>query len=300
MIDMKKIGAFLAERRKALGLTQRQLAERLGMSDKSVSKWERGVCLPDVSVYTELCGILGISLNEFLAGEAISREQLAVRAEENLLEVSADGSRRQKRLRRIIAALSVLVVAAGIVLGVFLCRAARPQNWIAPLPPESDVMRTAQALSAGYGAYLYRYRTDDPFTTIAIDLSEYHFGELVSQRQVAWLSWEGMDSPAGGMIAILPDFTSPAAKLVLSSGGTWVSKDLSLGGITPGDTQNAFCFGALELEETAIRYDEEQPLLALICCNGRNLWADDLSLLARGEAQAKNDTVYYFSIRFGK
>lgn len=76
MIDTMKIGGFLAERRKALGLTQRQLAERLGMSDKSVSKWERGVCLPDVSVYAELCGILGISINEFLAGEAIQPENI--------------------------------------------------------------------------------------------------------------------------------------------------------------------------------------------------------------------------------
>ncbi len=57
-------------------MTQKQLAEKLGMSDKSVSKWERGVCLPDVSVYSELCQILGISINEFLAGEDIVRENI--------------------------------------------------------------------------------------------------------------------------------------------------------------------------------------------------------------------------------
>ena len=61
---------------KDLGMTQKQLAEKLGMSDKSVSKWERGVCLPDVSVYSELCQILGISINEFLAGEDIVRENI--------------------------------------------------------------------------------------------------------------------------------------------------------------------------------------------------------------------------------
>ena len=57
-MDLIKIGKYIAEKRKALGLTQKQLAEQLGMSDKSVSKWERGICLPDVSVYMELCGIL--------------------------------------------------------------------------------------------------------------------------------------------------------------------------------------------------------------------------------------------------
>ena len=70
-MDFVKIGKYIASKRKSLGMTQKQLAEKLGMSDKSVSKWERGVCLPDVSVYKELCSILGISLNEFLAGEDI-------------------------------------------------------------------------------------------------------------------------------------------------------------------------------------------------------------------------------------
>ena len=72
-MDLIKIGKYIAGKRKGLGLTQKQLAEKLGMSDKSISKWERGVCLPDVSVYMELCAILGISINEFLAGEDIDK-----------------------------------------------------------------------------------------------------------------------------------------------------------------------------------------------------------------------------------
>ena len=75
-MDLIKIGKYIAGKRKSLGMTQKQLAEKLGMSDKSVSKWERGVCLPDVSVYKELCSILGISLNEFLAGEDIAQENM--------------------------------------------------------------------------------------------------------------------------------------------------------------------------------------------------------------------------------
>ena len=71
-MDLIKIGKYIAEKRKALGLTQKQLAEKLNMSDKSVSKWERGICLPDVSIYMELCSILRISINEFLAGEVPS------------------------------------------------------------------------------------------------------------------------------------------------------------------------------------------------------------------------------------
>ena len=75
-MDLQKIGTYIAGKRKSLGLTQRELAEKLGMSDKSVSKWERGICLPDVSVYRQLCGILGISLNEFFAGEDLDEQSL--------------------------------------------------------------------------------------------------------------------------------------------------------------------------------------------------------------------------------
>ena len=75
-MDLIKIGKYIAFKRKEQGLTQKQLAEKLNMSDKSVSKWERGICLPDVTVYLELCKILGISINEFLAGEDILKKQL--------------------------------------------------------------------------------------------------------------------------------------------------------------------------------------------------------------------------------
>ena len=61
-MDLVKIGKYIAGKRKDLGMTQKQLAEKLGVSDKSVSKWERGVCLPDVSLYTELCAALGLTM----------------------------------------------------------------------------------------------------------------------------------------------------------------------------------------------------------------------------------------------
>ena len=77
-MDIAKIGRYIAEKRKRARLTQRQLADKLGKSDKSVSKWERGICLPDVSVYMELCEILEISVNEFLAGEDISEESVSL------------------------------------------------------------------------------------------------------------------------------------------------------------------------------------------------------------------------------
>ena len=121
-MDLVKIGRYLAAKRKALGLTQRELAERLGMSDKSVSKWERGVCLPDVSLYEEYCAVLGISLHEFLAGEDLTKENLVKQAEENLIQVAADSKTRQKRLKAVILALALTVFLVTFLGALLLFR----------------------------------------------------------------------------------------------------------------------------------------------------------------------------------
>ena len=68
-MNQKKIGQFIAKRRKEFGLTQLALAEKLGVSDRSVSNWENGICLPDASLYTPLCEVLEISVSELFAGE---------------------------------------------------------------------------------------------------------------------------------------------------------------------------------------------------------------------------------------
>ena len=68
------IGRFIAECRKKSNLTQMQLAEKLGITDKAISKWERGLAMPDTSIMLELCDILRISVNELLSGEKINTE----------------------------------------------------------------------------------------------------------------------------------------------------------------------------------------------------------------------------------
>ena len=73
-MDQLKIGKFIAECRKQKNLTQMQLAEKLGITDKAISKWERSIAMPDTSIMLELCDILGISVNELLSGEKISME----------------------------------------------------------------------------------------------------------------------------------------------------------------------------------------------------------------------------------
>ena len=109
-MDQRKIGSYIAEKRRELDMTQMQLAEKLGMSNKSVSKWERGVCLPDVSVYEELCSALNITLNEFLAGEDLAPEKIIEQSEKNIMGVSHEGKVKGNRLKTIIVILIALLI----------------------------------------------------------------------------------------------------------------------------------------------------------------------------------------------
>ena len=120
-MDLIKIGKYIAGKRKSLGMTQKQLAEKLGMSDKSVSKWERGICLPDVSVYLELCEILGISLNEFLAGEDIEIDNIEKKSEDTLIQITKDNGRKQRYLKRIIIVLLIVVGISMVTFGSIVC-----------------------------------------------------------------------------------------------------------------------------------------------------------------------------------
>ena len=86
-MNQKKIGSFIAKCRKDKKLTQMELAEILGVSDRSVSNWENGICLPDASLYRTLCDILGISINEMFVGEFICDDQYKMVVDNNLLQV---------------------------------------------------------------------------------------------------------------------------------------------------------------------------------------------------------------------
>ena len=82
-----KIGDFISERRKAKGWTQSQLAEKLEITDKAVSKWETGRSMPDLSLFMPLCTLLDVTLNELFAGECIAEEKLKEKADEVLMDV---------------------------------------------------------------------------------------------------------------------------------------------------------------------------------------------------------------------
>lgn len=116
-MDTKKIGAFIASCRKAKRYTQQQLAEKLGVTNKTVSRWETGKYMPDLSLLKPLCEELDITLNELLSGEKIDAEHAANSSEENISNTIEYALRRITGERRVISALLII---AGIL---FCCSA---------------------------------------------------------------------------------------------------------------------------------------------------------------------------------
>ena len=122
-MDQLKIGKFIADCRKQKNLTQMQLSEKLGITDKAISKWERGIAMPDSSIMLELCDILGISVNELLSGEKISMENNNQKNEQLLLDMAKELERKNKTIWTSMLAImivSITALFAGLFIAAFL------------------------------------------------------------------------------------------------------------------------------------------------------------------------------------
>lgn len=109
-MDQEKIGSFLAENRKAKGFTQIEFAEKLGVSNKSVSRWETGKNMPDVSLFLPICDALDISVNELLIGERITTQENK-KADEILVDTIQASNKKLKSAQILIYIFAVLVNA---------------------------------------------------------------------------------------------------------------------------------------------------------------------------------------------
>ena len=121
------IGKFIAERRKHKNLTQAQLAEKLGITDKAISKWERGIAMPDASIMLELCNILGISVNELLSGEKINMENNNQQNEQLLLDMAKELERKNKTIWSSMWAIMIVSIV-GLLAGLFVSAYLIPEG----------------------------------------------------------------------------------------------------------------------------------------------------------------------------
>lgn len=121
-MDQVKSGEFIAQKRKELGITQRQLAEQLGVSDKTISKWECGKSMPDYSIMQSICQILQVSVNELLAGETLMEADYKNRAEETIINLMEQKDRQEEKssrsfIRAILGLAALVLIIGYIMLG---------------------------------------------------------------------------------------------------------------------------------------------------------------------------------------
>ena len=122
-MDQIKIGKFISEKRKEVNLTQSELAEKLNISDRAISKWENGICLPDASNMQLLCDILKISINDLFSGEVVDMKDNEKKLEENLLEMAKLKEIADKRLLNfeiLLGFLGSIILVILIIISAFI------------------------------------------------------------------------------------------------------------------------------------------------------------------------------------
>ena len=127
-MDQIKIGKFVAAKRKEVGLTQVQLAEKLNVTDRAVSKWETGRSLPDASIMLELCNILNITVNDLLCGEVVTMDNYNKELENNLLEMVKEKEEADKRLLKLEIVLSIIAVLP-LIAAVIIASIVPMEEW---------------------------------------------------------------------------------------------------------------------------------------------------------------------------
>ena len=127
-MDQIKIGKFIAKCRKNVNLTQMQLAEKLGITDRAVSKWERGKAMPDSSIMRELCDVLKITVNDLLSGEEVSMENFNKEMEKQLLEMIQQKQEADKRLLKLEIVLGIIAILP-LIAAVIIASLVPMEEW---------------------------------------------------------------------------------------------------------------------------------------------------------------------------
>ena len=118
-MNQEKIGKFIANNRKKKNMTQSELAEILGVTDRSVSNWENGKCMPDLSLFKPLCKELDITINELMSGEKLSKEDYQSKLEENIIDLTLKAKNKTNR-KIILIILILFFLLLTFIIGVFV------------------------------------------------------------------------------------------------------------------------------------------------------------------------------------
>lgn len=291
-MNLQKIGAYIAQKRKESGMTQAELADKLGMSNKSVSKWERGICLPDVSLYMDLCNILGITINEFIAGEDLEEEIIIEKSEENIIQVTKDGNQKRKRLKSLVTVLSAsLLIMVLIILVLHMPK----QNYIEPLSQNSTEMMAAE-LVAGHGdVHLYRFSVDKSYKQVTVGMVTFKNGKKISTEE--FFTYPFDDAKGSGLIAITTSFNRHDAKISIYQGGSTSSVEFKL--LDDIKSKDDFARGISNgMDSYSVEKDKVKGLLSLVYGKDGEIQSISADALLSGAKVNTNDYMYCFTVRF--
>ena len=128
-MDQIKIGKFISSKRKEKNITQSELAEKLNITDRAISKWENGVCLPDASTMPDLCKILDITINDLFSGKVVDMKENENQLEENLLEMVRLKEQRDKELLVMEIFIGVMISMI-MVTCILIASLVSMQDWL--------------------------------------------------------------------------------------------------------------------------------------------------------------------------
>ena len=290
-MNLQKIGAYIAQKRKALGLTQTELAEKLGMSNKSVSKWERGVCLPDVSLYMELCNVLGITINEFIAGEDLRDEILVKKSDENIISVTKDGKQKRRKLKVLSFGLAVALI---ILCAVMLVLNMPRHNYIEPLDPNSTEMMAAEIVAGAGEVHMYEFSVDDSYKQVSVNMITYKEGKIVEESELFGYPIEA--GKGKGIIAIVSDFDNHDIKVAVYQDDSVGSVEFkTLEGVIDKDIYSRGMSAGME--NTKIIKGEEKGILC-IAYDKDEMSVFSADAVISGNVKEENDYTYCFTVMF--
>ena len=115
-----KIGKFIQEKRKEQKMTQSELAEKLGVTDRSVSKWENGKNMPDISLFNILCNELNITINDLLSGEKVDKNEYQEKLEKNIITIISNVNKKLSLVKKIIISFVSLLLILSLVFVIII------------------------------------------------------------------------------------------------------------------------------------------------------------------------------------
>lgn len=191
-MDQEKIGRFFSKSRKKKSLTQEQLAEKLGVNSRTISRWETGRTMPDYSVLNDLCKELEISINELLAGEKIPKEKLVEKCDNNMLLILKD-FKNSKNKNLVIIFILLGLFSFSFIFGVYKLFSSQYNllnglSYYMNITIDENKEREKIGKLDGYTVYTERLKVEDCyFNTISskvVPLKEVVEKELISVKDL--------------------------------------------------------------------------------------------------------------------